>query len=556
MDKYGFLFDLDGTLVNTDEAYYKAWEQILIEYNIFLTKTIYDTYIYSNDDASVKKKLLPNISITTTEISTKKEELFIKNIGLISVINNAQAFIKQLQDDGQYIAIVTNSTRKIAEIILNSINIKPDILIIGSECIAAKPSPEPYLEAMRQLNIDGSKCFVFEDSTNGIISAKGANVKCIVGISGPQNACHYIDADLIYSDYTFQIDALLKFQRKQLSYESIIKFSIGKQYNISDIVVDKIQLKGGFIADVFAVKMKIDGNPINTVIKLINNNDSPLNRMAHFLDLYDRENYFYESISKFVPINIPKCYGILRDTNLKPLGFILEDMHDCGAIINKDLNTESIDLSLNVISEMAKLHSFLWNKELDTNFKLLKKHNDSMFQPSLKEFIQSKISLFKQKWNNILLPKHIELIDNIANDYINIQNSLSCPPLTLCHGDIKSPNIFYKGDVPYFIDWQYIINGKGVQDLIFFMIESFNQEKIKYLYPLFKNYYYLKLKEYGVKDYSYEMYSTDIKNAMFYFPFFVAIWFGTTSNNELIDVNFPYFFIQKLFNFYDIVLDI
>ncbi len=47
----------------------------------------------------------------------------------------------------------------------------------------------------------------------------------------------------------------------------------------------------------------------------------------------------------------------------------------------------------------------------------------------------------------------------------------------------------------------------------------------------------------------------DIKNAMFYFPFFVAIWFGTTPNNELIDVNFPYFFIQKLFNFYDIVLD-
>ena len=114
----------------------------------------------------------------------------------------------------------------------------------------------------------------------------------------------------------------------------------------------------------------------------------------------------------------------------------------------------------------------------------------------------------------------------------------SAEPLTLVHGDVKSPNIFYMGDTPCFIDWQYIAHGKGVQDIVFFMIESFSPERMKHLYPLFKNYYYVKLLEYGVTDYSFAEYEKDWINAMYYFPFFVAVWFGTTPNSDLIDVNF------------------
>jgi NDP-sugar pyrophosphorylase family protein len=38
-------------------------------------------------------------------------------------------------------------------------------------------------------------------------------------------------------------------------------------------------------------------------------------------------------------------------------------------------------------------------------------------------------------------------------------------------------------------------------------------------------------------------------NAVCYFPFFVAVWFGTTPNDELIDVSFPFIFIQKFLYF-------
>jgi thiamine kinase-like enzyme len=141
---------------------------------------------------------------------------------------------------------------------------------------------------------------------------------------------------------------------------------------------------------------------------------------------------------------------------------------------------------------------------------------------------------------------------------------LSDSNLTFCHGDVKSPNIFYKkinksenqsvanqDYAPYFIDWQYITNGKGVQDLVFFMIESFDIDKMKLYKSLFKEYYYIKIIGNGI-HYNREDYENDFKNASYYFPFFVAVWFGTISEDELIDKSFPFEFIKKLFNFYSI----
>ena len=145
--------------------------------------------------------------------------------------------------------------------------------------------------------------------------------------------------------------------------------------------------------------------------------------------------------------------------------------------------------------------------------------------------------------------------DAIVEKFSRIQEDLSESPLTLVHGDVKSANIFYKPTEdenyePYFIDWQYIVLGKGVQDLVFFMIESFEMDKMNIYKPLFKEYYYVKLLELGVKNYSRVQYEKDFLNASYYFPFFVACWFGTINPDELIDKNFPFFFIQRLFHFY------
>lgn len=548
---FAFLFDLDGTLVNTDNLYFNVWKDILIDYNITLTKEIYDTYIYSNNDTQVAETLLSKVKCNLDTLSQKKELLFDKYINSIITMDNAVNFINNLKLYSNKIGIVTNSNRQTAQKILSQIGISYDILIIGCECDNPKPSADPYFKALDYFKIDPKKVIIFEDSKNGITSAKGVNPLCIVGISENHKYVFDAGADLTFKDFHIPLSDLLSFNRKKTEFDIIISNSLRKVYpSLKNILINQIQLKGGFIADVYSVEYIIDEKLHKVIMKLENENSSMLNKMAHFLNLYNRETYFYESISKFVPINVPNCYGILRDSDYKVIGFLLEDCREY-ATINKNLNKESLDVSLTVIDSLAKLHSSFWNK--GEMFESLKKHNHSNYQPSWMEFLKSKVELFISRWEHIMNSFQVELFKKVVNSFNKIQNELSKPPLTLCHGDVKSPNIFYSDKGPYFIDWQYIANGKGVQDLVFFMIESFSNEKIKLYYPVFKNYYYTKLLEYGVKDYSFNEYEKDIMYAMFHFPFFVALWFGTCPKEDLIDVNFPFFYIQRLLNFYELV---
>jgi hypothetical protein len=53
-------------------------------------------------------------------------------------------------------------------------------------------------------------------------------------------------------------------------------------------------------------------------------------------------------------------------------------------------------------------------------------------------------------------------------------------------------------------------------------------------------------------SYSRESFEEDFKNASYFVPFTVAVWFGTLDTDDLIDKNFPSCFIQKLFHFYEI----
>ena len=572
LDRYkeqhrAFLFDLDGTLVCTDHIYFKIWKEILQIFHITLTEYVFQHFIQGNSDSYAMDRLqIDKTKYTIEYISQLKDELFIKYIDDIRIINGAFDFMERIKEYGYAICIVTNCNRMTAEIILKHVHIESfvDHLIIGNECNRPKPYPDPYQKAIQLLQTTNNKCIIFEDSKPGLLSALHVSPKNIIGVDNGTNR-HILEElsikNIINSYVDVDIHTIMenKTDSRQIIHDMIYT-SLQNRYDISRIDIDMNKLKGGYISDVIKVLITLQsGEEIDAVLKYENDYTSSLTQMARTLGLYDREYYFYEAISPYINIHVPKYIGTIKNSQFISKGILLTNINKDNFTLGLDLNKESIDVSLKVMEQCARFHSHFWKKDLSRSFKDLKKHNDALFFPSWGTFVKEKWELFYQTWQHLIPTSLSVKLQRIIHNFENVQTNLSKGSLTLCHGDVKSGNIFYKhttdgGYIPYFIDWQYISHGKGVQDIVFFMIESFTIENIKEYSSLCKQYYYIKLKEYGVSDYSIEEYNQDFIDALCYFPIFVGIWFGTTPVDELIDTSFPFLFIQKLFYFIELYI--
>lgn len=550
-----FLMDLDGTLISSDEIYYDVWKNLLATYNITMNDQIYYKYIQGKSDSYAIENLLPNKMYYINDISDQKDQLFIQNINKITLIDGAIEFLNDIKSIGYKICIVTNCNREVAEKIIRhtGINMYVDHLIVGKECTRPKPHPDPYLEAMKFFDVSNEKCIIFEDSKSGINSAVKSNPKCVCGIESiyDSNTLLKMGVDKTYKNYkNININEIFSLNRDSKNIKEWIARSLG--VTIEQITIENCKLKGGYISNVVEITIKFsETNIANLIFKYENTNKSMLSTMAKKLDLYDREYYFYEAISPYVNINIPKFYGIVKNNNYHSVGILLENLNVNNYVLNIDLNNEPIETSLHVIKRLTEMHIKFWNKDIKKIFPIIKKHNDELFNPTWGNFVRNNFDKFEEKWSKVLNPNQLIIAKNISSNFEEIQSNLSKNNLTLCHGDVKSPNIFYKkienGYDPYFIDWQYVSIGKGIQDVIFFIIESFEPAKINVMYDMIIEYYYNKILESGIK-YDINEYRRDIKDSICYFPYFVAIWFGTTPENDLIDKNFPSFFIQRLFN--------
>lgn len=553
---YGFLFDLDGTLVITDQIYFVVWYEILINYNIVLDEEIFAKFVRGNNDKYVLTTLLKNVELLLEDLSIMKDELFIKNIDKIKVIDGVYDFIKKIKSMGHKICIVTNCNKNVADKIIKHIGLDEtiDFIISSNDCIYGKPNCEPYSNAINKYKIKNSKCFIFEDSKTGILSGKQVSPKMLIGVETNYDNLELMKygVDLsIKNYYNLDVNVLINDENSTAKYLKKLIEKNSTIGNIKEILLNEHKLKGGFIADVISYRIVTGDKTYSQIMKYENTQENNLSNMAKQLRLYEREYYFYTNISHSVNINIPKFQNLVFDKNNNAIGIVLDNLFEKGYVNNLNLNMESIDLTLKIVDRMAKMHSTFWNRDLKKMFPNVKGSSDDLFCPFFTNFINEKYDLFKTKWFRILNKQQMNVCDEIFTNFSKIQKSFSeGNNLTFIHGDIKSPNIFYdveNNNEPHFIDWQHCAIGKGVQDLVFFIIESFCITNIKSIFCLTKEYYYKKLLEYGVTNYLVEEYENDIYNAICYIPFFTSLWFGTISQDELIDKNFPYFLISKMF---------
>ncbi|MBA4603813.1 HAD family hydrolase [Thermoactinomyces mirandus] len=178
------IFDLDGTLVDSEPNYFEAEKKLFAEYGI------------NNFDFEMKKKYVgkstkdtltdykKNYSIEeSVETLTKKMNKYYLDIAKNNTVifPEMRKFLELLKANNYRMALASGSSSEIIDEILFITGLKDffDVTLSSESVRKGKPAPDVFLEAAKLLGIPPENCLVLEDSNYGVEAAKNASMYCI-----------------------------------------------------------------------------------------------------------------------------------------------------------------------------------------------------------------------------------------------------------------------------------------------------------------------------------------------------------------------------------------
>ncbi len=173
------LFDLDGTLCDTDALHYGAYCTLLKDFGRSITLEHYKARIMGAPNDLIMREMFPELDIARhRELADRKEALFRAAITALDPTHGLDALLNWARTNGVGIAVVTNAPRPNAEMMLQGLRLgrRIDRLVLGEELPRAKPDPLPYATALQHFSVAPERAVAFEDSLPGIRSASGAGV--------------------------------------------------------------------------------------------------------------------------------------------------------------------------------------------------------------------------------------------------------------------------------------------------------------------------------------------------------------------------------------------
>jgi HAD superfamily hydrolase (TIGR01509 family) len=203
------LFDLDGTLANTDPLHQIVWQQLLEPYGYQVDALFYRQRISGRLNQDLVRELLPQFyPDQEPQLSAHKEAQFRT---LAADRLSPMPGLRELLDWGRQqslaMAVVTNAPRANAEFVLKTLGLSEQFepVILAAELPAGKPDPLPYQEALRQLAIDAPEAIAFEDSVSGVTAAVGAEVTTVgIASTHPAELLYAAGAALVVPDFSDQ----------------------------------------------------------------------------------------------------------------------------------------------------------------------------------------------------------------------------------------------------------------------------------------------------------------------------------------------------------------
>ena len=215
------LFDIDGTLADTDALHLEAFNLVLGPRGHVFDHGRFTRELQGFSNASISERFLANeLPKRQASIIGEKEGAFRKLVsGKIRPVQGLMTLLALADRASIPMVAVTNAPRLNAEILLSGLGIMDrfKIVVIGDELPHGKPHPMPYLEGLRAVNAAPNLSVAFEDSRSGIKSASAAGI-ATVGIRTSLSHADMVEAGALMTAKTFDDPELIKLVAAKMNW--------------------------------------------------------------------------------------------------------------------------------------------------------------------------------------------------------------------------------------------------------------------------------------------------------------------------------------------------
>ena len=211
------LFDLDGTIVETDHLHFDAFKSVFTPYGVEVDWDIYTSRVMGKNNPEIAADFLPHVPASEhAAIMDRKETAYRERLHAIESASGLLALLNWADHEGIPCAVVTNAPRLNADAVLAMLDLRHrfKVLVIGPELQQAKPHPLPYLTALEALGADAARSVGFEDSRSGIASAAAAGLG-VVGLTSSLDPGVLTGAGAHIAGRDFTDPAILDFVRRR-----------------------------------------------------------------------------------------------------------------------------------------------------------------------------------------------------------------------------------------------------------------------------------------------------------------------------------------------------
>ena len=184
-DFAGYIFDLDGTLVDTMPLHYRAWNEAM--HQVGLKETLDEDLFYSLGGVPTRRvaELFGyhyGLKLDPEHVMHVKEQLYLRLIPEVTVIEPVANFLRTVAAHKPR-AIATGGLPDIALPALKSARLDTYFpIVITPQDVApgrGKPEPDMFLLAAQRMGVPPEQCLVFEDAEPGIQAALAAGMKVV-----------------------------------------------------------------------------------------------------------------------------------------------------------------------------------------------------------------------------------------------------------------------------------------------------------------------------------------------------------------------------------------